>query len=110
MLGLTQKTSSLTAYTQGDSDHCEVAASLYDSIEKLDKRPANRTLVKHKFTPEAKAAILQAMQTHSWTTVREAYGWAWTELGLRVHYLTVWRFLTAQGLLVGDTPRARRLV
>jgi hypothetical protein len=53
--------------------------------------------------------MLQAISEHSWTTAREAYGWAWNQLGLRVTYLTVWRFLTAQGMLIGDTPRARRL-
>jgi len=72
------------------------------------KRPAKRS-VKAKFTDEAKAAILNAVASHSWTTAREAYGWAWNELGLRVNYITVWRFLTAEGLLSGDTPRARRL-
>ncbi len=73
------------------------------------KRPAKRT-VKANFSDEAKVALLNAVASHPWTTAREAYGWAWNELGLRVNYITVWRFLTAQGLLCGNTPRARRLI
>jgi hypothetical protein len=84
-----------------------------DSPSHLDdvivKRPANRVIVKEKFTAEHKSALLQALQQHSWTTAREAYGWAWSHLGLRVNYITVWRFLSGQGLFTGDTPRARRL-
>jgi hypothetical protein len=106
---LIKKNASVSPYIQVGSHQGTDAASLGSSIEKLYKRPANRTVVKHKFTPEAKAAILEALQTHSWTTAREAYGWAWNELGLRVNYLTVWRFFTAQGLFIGNTPRARRL-
>jgi hypothetical protein len=109
MSSLLPKASSVSPYFQGGSTQREKAAFHSSSEEKPNKRPANRVVVKPKFTPEAKAALLQALQTHSWTTAREAYGWAWNQLGLRVTYLTVWRFLTAQGLLVGDTPRARRL-
>ena len=39
------------------------------------KRPAKRT-VKANFTDEAKAAILNAVASHPWTTAREAYAWA----------------------------------
>ena len=68
--------------------------------------PATR----HRFTAEAKATLLQAIKAHpQWTTAREAYGWAWSQRGLRVAYLTVLRFLDAEGLLVGDTLRSRRL-
>ena len=73
------------------------------------KRSAKRT-VKANFSEEAKVALLNAVASHPWTTAREAYDWAWNELGLRVNYITVWRFLSAQGLLCGNTPRARRLI
>jgi hypothetical protein len=84
--------------------------SLRSSIDSLYELPARQVRVKHQFTAEAKAALLQALHQHSWTTAREAYGWVWNVLGLRINYLTVWRFFTAQGLFVGDTPRARRLI
>ena len=65
---------------------------------------------RHRFTPEAKVTLLQAIKDHpQWTTAREAYGWAWSQRGLRVAYLTVLRFLDSEGLLVGDTLRSRRL-
>lgn len=83
--------------------------TLHASIEALYERPTQKRISKHKFTAEAKAALLQALQQHSWTTAREAYGWAWNELGLRVSYLTVWRFLNAQGFFTGDTLRSRKL-
>jgi hypothetical protein len=68
--------------------------------------PATR----HRFTPEAEVTLLQAIKDHpQWTTAREAYGWAWSQRGLRVAYLTVLRFLDSEGLLVGDTLRSRRL-
>jgi hypothetical protein len=73
------------------------------------KRRAKIKTAKIRFSKEAKAALLNAVASHSWTTCREAYGWAWNELGLRVNYITVWRFFNAQGLLCGNTPRARRL-
>ncbi len=66
--------------------------------------------VPHTFTLEARAALLQAVKEHQWKTAREAYGYVWNTLGLHITYVTVWRFLTEQGLLVGDTPRARHLV
>lgn len=83
--------------------------TLHASIEALYERPTPKRPAKHKFTAEAKAALLQALQQHSWTTAREAYGWVWNELGLRVSYLTLWRFLNAQGLFTGDTLRSRKL-
>jgi hypothetical protein len=65
---------------------------------------------RHRFTDEAKVIVLQAIKDHpQWTTAREAYGWAWSQRGLRVAYLTVLRFLDSEGLLVGDTLRSRRL-
>lgn len=85
------------------------AEILHASIKALYERPTQKRPAKHKFTAEAKAALLQALQQHSWTTAREAYGWAWNELGLRVSYLTLWRFLNAQGLFTGDTLRSRKL-
>jgi transposase len=83
--------------------------TLHARIEALYERPTQKSTTKHKFSAEAKAALLQALQEHSWTTAREAYGWAWNELGLRVSYLTVWRFLNAQGFFIGDTLRSRKL-
>jgi transposase len=62
----------------------------------------------HLFTCEAREALLAAIPTHTWTTAREAWIWVRDELKIKVCYLTVWRFLTAQGFFVGDTPRARR--
>ncbi len=62
-----------------------------------------------KFTDEAKMALLNAMQNHQWTTAREAYGWVWNHLEIRVSYQTVWRFLNSKGLFAGATLRARRL-
>lgn len=71
----------------------------------LVKRPVTKT----PFTAEARTALLEELPRQGWTTAREAYGWVWNHLGLRVSYLTVWRFLDKQGLLVGDKLRARRL-
>lgn len=62
-----------------------------------------------RLTSEHKAAVLKALPEHSWTTAREAYGWAWNSLGLRVSYVTFWRFISSQGLLVGETLCSRRL-
>jgi hypothetical protein len=79
------------------------------SIGTLDLMPAPAKQTRQRFTEDDKSVLLQAVKDHHWTTAREAYGWAWTQIGLRVSYLTVWRFLTSQGLLTGDTPRSRRL-
>ena len=89
------------------SDEHETQASLLHSF--LEIHPAKRKVVKHPFTDEVKAALLAAMKERHWTTAREAYGWAWNELGVRVSYLTIWRFFTARGLFNGETPRGRRL-
>jgi hypothetical protein len=62
-----------------------------------------------RLTAEHKTAILAALADNDWTTVREAYGWAWNTLGIRVTYVTFWRFIDAKGLLVGDTLCSRRL-
>lgn len=83
--------------------------SLSAIIEGMYERPSRKSTTKHKFTDEAKSALLQALQEHSWTTARDAYGWAWNNLGVRVTYVTFWRFMNSNGLLVGDTLRARRL-
>jgi hypothetical protein len=88
---------------EGDSSETALLQSF------LNQRPAKRQAVKHPFTADAKAALLAAYNQNQWATAREAYGWAWNEIGLRVSYLTVWRFLSAQGLFVGDNPRGRRL-
>lgn len=74
---------------------------LLPSPPKVDQRP--------RLTGAHKSAILEAISKHSWTTAREAYGWAWQTLGIRVTYVTFWRFMNAEGLLVGDTLRSRRL-
>lgn len=62
----------------------------------------------HLFTCEAREALLAAIPGHTWATAREAWIWVRDELKIKVCYVTVWRFLTAQGFFVGDTPRARR--
>ncbi len=62
----------------------------------------------HVFTCEARESLMAAIPQHRWSTAREAWIWVRDELKIKVCYLTVWRFLTSQGLLVGDTPRARR--
>jgi hypothetical protein len=49
------------------------------------------------------------MPDHQWTTARDAYGWAWNNLGVRVTYVTFWRFMDSNGFLVGGTLRASRL-
>ncbi len=64
---------------------------------------------RHTFNQDAKQQLLLAMAEHKWSTAREAYGWAWNHLGLRVSYLTVWRFFNSQGLFEGAIPRARKL-
>ena len=64
---------------------------------------------KARLTNEAKAQLLSAVQTHQWTTAREAYGWVWNHCGVRVSYKTVWSFLNSQGLFVGSTLGSRRL-
>ncbi len=56
-----------------------------------------------------KTAILRAIHSHSWSTAREVYGWAWNHLGVRISYVTLWRYLNAAGLLAGDRLRGRRL-
>lgn len=63
-----------------------------------------------RFTQEAKDALVKAISENQWATAREAYGWLWGQLGLRVSYQTVWRFLNAEGLLSGRTLHRRRLV
>jgi transposase len=62
----------------------------------------------HLFTREAREALLAAIPGQTWTTAREAWLWVRDELRIKVCYVTVWRFLTAQGFFVGDTPRGRR--
>jgi hypothetical protein len=63
----------------------------------------------NRLTPELKAAILEEMSCRQWSTAREAYGWAWTHLGLRTSYLTLWRFFDAHGLFQGSVARDRKL-
>ena len=77
----------------------------------LDLLPKSPVIskVRPRLTAEHKTAILSAMADHQWTTARDAYGWAWNNLGVRVTYVTFWRFMTSEGLFDGDTPRARRL-
>jgi hypothetical protein len=62
-----------------------------------------------RLTAEHKTAILAALAENDWNTVREAYGWAWNTLGIRVTYVTFWRFIESKGMLAGDTLRSRRL-
>ena len=71
--------------------------------------PPSACKAKPRLSPEHKSAILEAITQNTWTTAREAYGWAWNTLGIRVTYVSFWRFLNSQNLLVGDTLRSRRL-
>jgi len=79
------------------------------SLLDLLPKPPVPSKVRPRLTMEHKTAILSAMPDHQWTTARDAYGWAWNNLGVRVTYVTFWRFMDSNGFLVGDTLRARRL-
>ncbi len=78
-------------------------------LELLTKPPPALSKVRPSLTTEHKTDILSAMADHQWTTARDAYGWAWNNMGVRVTYVTFWRFMNSNGLLVDDRLRARRL-
>ncbi len=79
--------------------------NLLDLLPNTPVRPSERP----KLTSDHKIAILQALKDNQWTTAREAYGWAWNQIGVRVTYVTFWRFLNAEDLFEGDTLRSRKL-
>ncbi len=97
---LTQKRYRRSTHISEDKDLADLLAAVVGK---------ERTSTKAAFTAEARYALLEELPRQSWTTARQAYGWVWNTLGVRVSYLTVWRFLNDQGLLIGDTLHTRRL-
>jgi hypothetical protein len=69
------------------------------------QRPVSRV----SFTDESKQQLLAAIESQQFSTAKEAHGWMRTQMGVHVAYQTVWRFLNAQGLLLGGNLHSRRL-
>jgi transposase len=62
----------------------------------------------YRFTYEARKMLLQKAETSDWKTARDAWRWLTSECGVDVCYLTVWRFLSEQGLFQGEKMHARQ--
>ena len=77
-------------------------------LEALLERKISPPRTPHRFTPRMRAALLAVIPAKNWTTAREAWLWLVNEKGVKICYITVWRFLTSHRYFVGQTPRGRR--
>jgi transposase len=75
--------------------------------ELLSKGEKTRTQP-YRFTHEARQMLLEKAEFSDWKSCRDAWRWLTQECGVDVCYLTVWRFLSEQGLFTGEKMHARQ--
>jgi transposase len=72
-------------------------------------KPERAKTEPYRFSNEARQMLLERARKGEWKTCRDAWRWVKEEQGVDVCYLTVWRFLSQQGLFEGATMHARTL-
>jgi transposase len=77
--------------------------------EALLARPYRQRSEPYRFSPEARAELLERARRGEFATCRQAWRWIRFDRGLDICYLTVWRFLADQGLFEGVVKHARHL-
>jgi transposase len=72
-------------------------------------KPERSRTTPYRFSVEARQMLLERAKLGEWKSCRDAWRWLKQEQGVDVCYLTVWRFLSAEGLFEGEKMHARVL-
>jgi transposase len=72
-------------------------------------KPERSKTQPYRFTVDSRKMLLERAQRGEWKTCRDAWRWLKEEQGVDVCYLTVWRFLSSEGLFQGEKMHARTL-
>jgi transposase len=72
-------------------------------------KPERSRTTPYRFSVEARQMLLERAKLGEWKSCRDAWRWLKQDQGVDVCYLTVWRFLSAEGLFEGEKMHARVL-
>jgi transposase-like protein len=75
----------------------------------LLSKPERSRTAPYRFTIEARTMLLERARKGELKSCRDAWRWLKFEQGVDVCYLTVWRFLSSEGLFEGEKMHARVL-